>query len=724
MAQAEDALPGLPLGKIDKNQPMQLQADELVHDSRHETVTARGHVEIHYDKYSLFADKVIYDKKANTLTAAGNVRIKQPDGALTTAENITLTTDFRDGFIRGLETVTKESARIGATNAYRKGDETTVFENGHFTPCKVCEDNPNAKPAWLVRAGKITDVKSEGTVYFEDATIEVFGVPALWVPYFYMPDPSVARRSGFLMPVYGASTNLGYFVGTPYYFALSASYDLTVTPEFTTKAGELLRAEWRQRLQSGSYKVDFAGAYNANPTEDVPENAKFRGSIKTTGEFNFDKYWKWGWDATLESDQTFRRFYGIDGILASDRISKVYLEGQHDRNYFSAQLYEFGSLTPYTNTTTSPGDSRVLPVIDYNKIFDHPVLGGELSFNANAFSLTRTNGTNLNQMVGETGWRRTLIDPLGQAITPFVQARADLYDFSNYQENSSSIAKDGTIGRGSFAAGVDYRYPFIKHTEDASYIFEPIGQVIYRPDLGNQSVIPNEDAQSLVFDDTLLFDINKFSGYDRIETGTRANYGVQTTIHTHSGWTTRLVAGESVQVAGENPFPTASGLATTRSDYVTGVYLDLPQHLRIIAQTRFDQETFEINREDVSLATTYGPLTASVGYVYSKNPLLPGLAFDRSEVLSAASLQVDDKWSLFGNVRFDITDDQLITDAVGVKYSDDCYVVSLTYNENYVQVLDIKPSKSVLVRFNLKGLGGFTGNDHIEPTVPQANMLN
>lgn len=723
---AGNSLPGSPLAKVDKNQPMMLQADELVHDSKRGTVTARGHVEIYYDKFALFADRVTYDKKANTLTAAGNVRIKEPDGAVVTAEVITLTSDFRDGFIQGLKTVTKDSARFGADNAYRKDDDTTVLEGGRFTPCKACESDPDAAPAWQIRAKKITSVKSEGNIYFEDATFEVFGVPMLWAPYFYMPDPSVARRSGFLMPVYGASTNLGYFVGTPYYFALSASYDLTVTPEFTTKAGDLLKAEWRQRLKDGAYKVDFAGAYNANPTADVPDNAKFRGSIKTAGEFAFDRYWKWGWDATLESDKTFRRFYGIDGILATDRISKLYVEGQRDRNYFSAYLYEFGSLTPEYTETSSPGDSRVLPVIDYNYVFGHPVLGGELSFDANAFSLTRNNGTNLTQAVGEVGWRRTLVDPLGQTFTPFVSGRADVYQFSDYHQDATTvIAKDGTVTRGSFAAGIDYRYPFIKHGQDATYTVEPIAQVIYRPDLGDQSIIPNEDAQSLVFDDTLLFDHDKFSGYDRIETGTRANVGFQTTVHTHSGWTARFVAGESIQVAGENPFPLASGLYRPKSDYVTGVYLDFPQHIRIMAQTRFDQETFEINREDVSVVTSYGPLTASVGYVFAKNPLLPGLAYDRSEIISAASLQLSEKWSVFGNVRYDIGDEQFLTDSVGVKYSDDCYALSVTYAENYIQDMDIHPSKTVLVRFNLKGLGGFTGADRIEQsTVPQANMLN
>ena len=84
--------------------------------------------------------------------------------------------------------------------------------------------------------------------------------------------------------------------------------------------------------------------------------------------------------------------------------------------------------------------------------------------------------------------------------------------------------------RGNALAGMEYRYPFIASTGHITHVVEPIGQIIGRPDsVGDQSEIPNEDALSLVFDDTILFDIDKFSGYDRIETGTRANVGVRYT---------------------------------------------------------------------------------------------------------------------------------------------------------------------------------------------------
>src|SRR5204862_4774958 len=131
---------------------------------------------------------------------------------------------------------------------------------------------------------------------------------------------------------------------------------------------------------------------------------------------------------------------------------------------------------------------------------------------------------------------------------------------------------------GDAVAGFEYRYPFVATTGSVTHVFEPIGQIIARPgSAGDQQDIPNEDALSLVFDDTLLFDIDKFSGYDRIETGTRANVGARYTLQTNNGIYARFVFGQSLHLGGENAFvdpgfdPTgkfnyspASGLETNR----------------------------------------------------------------------------------------------------------------------------------------------------------------
>ena len=135
-----------------------------------------------------------------------------------------------------------------------------------------------------------------------------------------------------------------------------------------------------------------------------------------------------------------------------------------------------------------------------------------------------------------------------------------------------------------------------------------------------------------MFDDTLLFDIDKFSGYDRIETGTRANVGVRYTAQFASGAYGRAVFGESYQLAGQNEYDTdfyrTSGLATDRSDYVGGLYIQALSNLGFSAQSRFDEETFDIQRTDLGTWARYGPAQVKVNYADVIGE--PGLAAGRT----------------------------------------------------------------------------------------------
>ena len=683
--------------------PLLLQADELIYDKANDRIIAKGNVEVYYKNYALLADNLTYDQKANTLNAIGNVRIKEPDGALINADRITLTDDFRDGFIRSFRAVTSDEARIAASNAYRKDGNTTVFDQGVFTPCKECADHPDAPPIWRIKARKITHKKDEGNVYFEDGVFEMFGMPLLWVPYFYYPDPTVKRRSGFLAPEFSHSDDLGFASGIPYFYAISPSKDLTITPVVTTEAGFLLKLDWRQRLETGSYRINLAGVYDEDPNDAVDE--KFRGSIQTVGEFDLGSFWKWGWDITVESDDTFRRFYRLDDVFATDRISTVYLVGQNDRNYFEANLYHFGGLT---NDDDSQADSIVYPSVDYNYILADPILGGELSYDFNMLNLNRDDGGDVSRVINQVKWRRGFTDPVGQIITPFMQARADLYRSTSFSDPlNPGVSEDGTTAfRGSAVAGLEYRYPFVKHTERATHIVEPIAQIIARPDIKDQGDIPNEDARSLVFDDTLLFDIDKFSGFDRLETGTRANVGVQYSVETAQGWNARIVAGQSYQVAGVNSFGADTGLSTASSDYVAGLYLDLSRSLQLVSQVRLDEDNLDVKRQDLTLTGAYGPFLVSANYANSRAQPAFGFFEDREEVTGAAAIKLADRWTLFGDIRYDLGADEILRNSIGLKYSDECFVLSVSYIESNIEDGEIQPDQTVLIRYNLLNLGG------------------
>ncbi len=472
---------------------MLLQADEMIYDNENNKVTAKGNVEIYYGNYTLLADQVIYDRSANTLAAQGNVRIKDPEGAIITSNQMTLTDDFRDGFIDALRVVTKDDTRIVAQTASREAGNVTVFHNGWFTPCKPCADNPDKPPTWRIRAKTIIHRKDQATITYRNGFFDLFGVPIMWVPYFQSADPTVKRKSGFLMPMYQQSDRLGTTVTLPYYFALSDNYDFTFAPMYTSKAGTLLQGSWRQRLATGAYRIDLAGVWN-DGTFEAPVDGDFRGSLETQGKFALNPYWSYGWNAIAEFDDTFRRYYGLDSELKTDRVSQAYLEGLHDRNYASMRFYQTGTLL---RTQDPLADATVYPIIDYDYIFKNPVVGGELSLNSNLMALSNADGTDSNRFILQTKWRRQMIDGIGQVYTPFAELRGDVYGVNEFADPATGLPSSGALFRGTAVAGAEYRYPFIATTGNVAHVFEPIAQIVGRPDsVGiDQSEIPNEDAR-------------------------------------------------------------------------------------------------------------------------------------------------------------------------------------------------------------------------------------
>ncbi|MEL6623286.1 MAG: LPS assembly protein LptD, partial [Pseudomonadota bacterium] len=632
-----------PFGSLvrpDTNQPLNLEGDELIYDSAGQRVTARGNVEILFNNYVLKADEVVYDQAAGTLTALGNVTLREPGGTVTSGDRITLTDDFRDGFIEALSVRTADNSRITARRAIRRDGNVSVFEDGKFTPCKTENGQP---PLWCLSAERVIHDQQAATITYENASFDIFGQPILFLPFFQHADPSVKRKSGFLQPSFRHSESLGFQSGIPYYFALSPSYDFLFKPSYLTEQGFLFEGTWRQKLAIGSvrgeYNIELAAIDQKrsglpSASDDL---VGFRGSLKTRGDFSLSSWWKFGWDVTIESDDTFRSFYKLDSVILRDRVNSVFMVGQSERNYLSIVGYQFGGLSL---TETAASESIVHPVIDWNYVFANSILGGELSFDVNAVSLSRDftvnttdSATSSNSRLSvDVNWRRRLTDQIGITYTPFANLRGDLISVNDsYNGVDTAILDDQSRARGYVAAGLTAEYPWLARTTSASHVVSPIGQVIARTgsNADDQAELPNEDARSLVFDDTNLFEVDKFSGFDRIETGSRANVGLQYTFQADNGGHARILAGLSFRLDDENPFerpgqiPVApadpaggiqteptfnedNGLDTRRSDVVVGAYLSPNSMFQVISQARFDESGFGLRQADIFARVAYG----------------------------------------------------------------------------------------------------------------------
>ena len=745
---------------------MLVQANEVAYDYTNNRVAAVGNVQIYYGGSTLEANRVVYDQKTKRLHAEGNVRLTEEDGKVTYGEIMDLSDDYRDGFVDSLRLDAPDQTRMAASRAERSSGNFTVFHNGVYTACAPCKDDPKKPPLWQVKAARIIHDQTEKMIYFEDARIEFFGRPLAWLPYFSAPDPTVKRKTGFLMPSISTSSVYGGAIEVPYYWALAPDYDATFAPMITTKQGPLLQGEFRQRLINGAYSIRAAGIYQLDKDyfirsdgSTTPGYRDFRGSLESSGLFALNNKWVWGWDGVLLSDKTFFQDYNprLSRYRTTDpfqnpyteAISQAFLTGKGNRSYFEARsIYYFG----FSEADSQNQIPIIHPVIDYNYTFDRPILGGELGYRLNFTSLTRqdanfdaitqsalNNGsctqtadpaikTTANCLLrgvpgtytrfsAETHWRRRVTDQFGQVFTPFASVRVDAG--SMQIKNQPGVANyietgDDNLVRAMPTVGLEYRYPFINIQSWGAQTIEPIAQVIIRPNEQQIGRWPTEDAQSLVFDDSNLFRVDKFSGWDRVEGGSRANYGMQYTAQVNQGGFVNVLFGQSYNLFGQNSFALGgttntgldSGLDTTRSDYVARVSYQPNSTYMFTSRFRFNNDSFEVQRTELEGRVNFDRWSGALLYGnYAAQPEL-GFLDRRQGILGTGQVKLDANWVLLGSARYDINAGKFDQTRVGVGYVDDCLILGLNYITNYTYSGNVQANHTVMLQLSLRTLGG------------------
>ncbi|MFC5418349.1 LPS-assembly protein LptD [Bosea eneae] len=790
---------------------MVVDARELVYDKDNNTVSAVGDVQILYQGRTIEADRVVYDRQSKRVVATGNARITEANGTVITGDRFNLTDDFRDGFIDSLRVVNTDKTRFSAPRAERTDGEVFVFDKGIYTACEPCVDQPERPPFWQVRAARIIHKKSEQMIYYEDARLEFAGVPIAYVPFMSGPDATVKRKTGFLAPKFINTSALGFGVGLPYFINLAPNYDLTLTPTYLSRQGLLGQAEWRHRFVNGSYGIRVAGIFQRDQDAFLKGplgggDDKFRGSVETFGKVFLNPRWTFSWDIAGSTDRYFYKNYRIrsESITATNYLqestSTVALNGQSPNAWFDMRGYYF---QPLTYNDWQKQQPIVAPVVDYNKRIHKPsMIGGELSFTVNLTHLTREAASfkelpvqktylisspgnaatgdpayllydgcavyqkdkclvtglagSIARATAQLDWRRNIVDPIGQVWTPYASLRADVFSINPnttkyFNANVTTIAdaSDEVFGRAMPAVGLMYRFPFVATTSWGTHIVEPVAQVVARPNETNSLRVANEDAQSLVFDDTNLFEWNKFSGFDRVEGGSRANIGLRYSGTFGKDSYASLLVGQSYHLGGRNSYASGdlvntglnSGLDTRRSDFVAKAQYQPFKGLLLQGGGRFNESTFEAQRIDASAAFNYRFLSTTIGYGrYEPQPDL-GIPRRREGLSLTQSISFAQYWSVRGSVLFDLDKYkydreryrealalhqqypawvsnpvypntgplQAASTSVGVRYQDECTIFDVSYTQSYadraVNGSRSSDTRTVMFRLELRTLG-------------------
>ncbi|ATO57545.1 LPS-assembly protein LptD [Bartonella sp. 1-1C] len=705
--------------------PFLLSADKLIYNRDANTISAQGNVQIEYDSNKALAQRVTYNQKTGRVIAQGNVKITQKDGNKIYSNYIDMTKDFGEGFVNSLRIKTTNNTYFTAENANRNRNQITTFNNAIYTACELCHNKSDGAVSWQIKAKKITWNNVKKTIRFENGYFETFGIPILYFPTIELPDPTVKRISGFLSPRFFYADNLGIGVKNSYFWNLSLYNDFTLSATVYTKQGLLNEGTWHQRLKTGYYNIHFAHIYQTNPynfdNDRVDSQNTNRYMIATRGNFRINSRWIYGWDIFAQSDRNFSRTYKLENYSDPVRISQFYLNGLSDKNYFDMRFYHFDIQNSLLKNTLNDRHSQQawgLPIIDYSFTPNKSIHTGNLTFRSNIQSIYRrhtdfnnthfpdypSNAPHLSGIAGnsfrltnELEWKKRFNTQNGLILTPIFALRIDTSAINTHNNYIASIenvsSKNFNIAsstiRSMATAGLELRYPLLITTEISTHILEPITQIFIRNNEHYVGQLPNEDAQSLVFDTTTLFQRDKFSGYDRVEGGTRVNIGLRYSGSLNNNWSLYGLIGQSFHLAGKNSFAEKdfvnlgaySGLETAHSDYVTMFEANHTHGFSIASRGRFDKTTGKVRRSELEASQKWSNLWTSMQYAYISHQQNDEYTRDQQEISFQVGFKFSNYWSINNNASYDLVSNAFVKQGINLSYIDECFGITIGYQQ-------------------------------------------
>ena len=707
VAQEDDAAPDAPTAQ---QQQVVLEADYVYELREENSIIAEGNVEALYDGRILRADRLIYNRTTERVRATGNVVIIDTDGTQQFSDEIEVGSNLSDGYAIGYSARLPDGATIVANSAIRQPDGINAMDQVIYTACPICEEKGQT-PTWSLRARRAVLDQESQMISYRDAVLEVMGIPVFYFPYLAHPDPTSDRRSGLLIPSAGFSSKLGAFYQQPYYWAISDSSDLTISPLVSENVNPMLELDYRKRFYSGAIRINTSFTREKDFDSDGVKfgDEKWRGHLFGSGRFALSPEWQWGFGIETQTDDLYDRRYDIDGsgqlrglYQSQPRrlLSQVYAVGQGDSYYSDVALLSIQGLREFDRDGVLP---TVTPLFFGEKYWDLGNLGFA-SVNASTAILKRDVGTDSQRVSVGGDWSDYKILPGGFTFEPFAEIRGDYYALD------ATVSGEDSTSRVVGNAGTRVAYPLVRPGKVVDIMLEPEVMAAWGFSNVNDPVIPNEDSLLFEADEALLFDGNATAGYDLYEGDGKVSAGLTARAVWKDGPEFSATVGRRWRSRSDPAFNKVSNLDGTTSDWVAAATADFGNPLRIDTRVRLDDDGFSLNRIDARFSTQTRRFRATGQYYKISERLNPAGQEDEGIFLSG-ELRVTERYSLvFGQLR-DIAGNLNARKEIGIAYEDDCSRLELVYSRSELNDRTLGPSENIQVRFSLKTLGEFGSSE-------------
>ena len=686
-----------------------LVADDLFVEGD-ERLVAKGNVEILYQQTRLTARSVIYDGAADSLELQGPIRITGPQGEVLLADTAELDQDLENGILTGARLVLDRQLQLAAVEARRAQGRYTELNRVAVSSCQVC--GANEVPLWQIRADRVVHDQQERQLYFDNATLRVLDLPVLYVPRLRLPDPTVTRARGVLIPRLRSSTLLGFGVKVPYFIPIGDHQDITLTPYLSRKTKTM---EFRYRRAFAHGEIELNGAVS----RDTLENNDLRAYLFAEGEFELPRDFDLSFNLKTVQDYGYLSDYGYS---STDRLdSAVELVRARDSGLLRASIVHYESLREDEENDTQPA---IVGDIRYERRLFPSGLPGELRLGGTIHSHHRyssypldgpdeddlVDGRDVARVGLDLSWRERWTLPAGLRAGAQLQLWADRYAI---EDDATSDQDASALTPG---ASVELRWPLLQRSaQGGRTLLEPILQVGWTG--GERPNIANDESTRAEFDEGNLLALSRFPAGDRREHGTTLATGLRMLHRAPAGWQTGLTLGRVLHDEEDPAFTRSSGLDGDASDWLLAASFSYPTGLDLMARGLLDGLSF--TKAEARAEWQNDRLDLGASYLLLVSDADEGRGDAQSEWTFDGSYRVRRNWTTSAETRYDLADDRLDRFGLGLQYRNECIEVAFSATRRYASSENVEPSTDFGLTVALKGFGTGGSGKEYRRTCPQ-----
>ncbi len=554
----------------------------------------------------------------------------------------------------------------------------SIIYDGTFTTCKK---NKKDCPPWLMSAKEIKHNKKDKIIEYKEAWLEIYKKPVLYFPYFYHPDPTVKRQSGFLAPSIANSNIVGTTFKVPYYKVISGNKDLTFSPQFSIDQNFILQNEYRQAFENSDGIIDLSLAKDGSATK-----SHFFSNLKGNNdslnfEINLEKVSN---DRYLEQNKIKSPLINNYSLLNS----YLNLYKSTDNSYLSTSFEVFEDL----NKKKSDRYEYVYPNVSYVKNLEKFQNVGQLDFSLDAFQ------KNFNTNQYESSLINDLLFKSNKNISSngfvngytllFRNINTDLKNSTEYENTSNSKMLSTFI--------YETKYPLKKSKKNKSSFLTPLLSARYSP---NKTKNSKNDDRKISYNE--IYSLDRIGDKNIVEEGISLTIGSEYTFNNEQNQEVFTLSIANVLRNSKNhDIPIKTTLGNKRSDLIGYLKYKPNKTFNLEYDFSLDKNIKHSNFDLVRANYTVNNFLTSFEYLEEDN-----IIGEKSYVKNTSKLDINNNSSM--SIELSKNLDKNITDYYNLiyEYKNDCMIAAVQYNKTFYEAEDLDADQNIFFTIKIIPFG-------------------